>query len=305
MSEIQTFYANGKLLLTGEYFVLQGAEALALPTKLGQALTVETSSSPYSTWQSFDADKNMWFICEFDSTSFLIEKTTDEAIANRLMSILKTAQALSLKALTSANFTTNLTFPRNWGLGTSSTLIFSLAKYYNINPFVLLEQTFGGSGYDIACAGAKKSIIYTKNEGIPSWRDVDFKPVFYENIYFIYLNKKQDSREGIKRFKEKIKTLPPQLTADISALTEAFLTCKTLTDFDKLIVEHERITASIIELPRAKQLYFNDFDGEIKSLGAWGGDFVMATSVRNFEDVNDYFSSKGFTTVLEYKDLIL
>ena len=37
---MNTYRANGKLLLTGEYLVLKGALALALPTKLGQTMTV-------------------------------------------------------------------------------------------------------------------------------------------------------------------------------------------------------------------------------------------------------------------------
>lgn len=36
-----SFKSNGKLLLTGEYLVLDGAVALALPTKMGQIMTVE------------------------------------------------------------------------------------------------------------------------------------------------------------------------------------------------------------------------------------------------------------------------
>ena len=39
--ETQTFYSNGKLLITGEYVVLDGAKALALPTKFGQSLVVK------------------------------------------------------------------------------------------------------------------------------------------------------------------------------------------------------------------------------------------------------------------------
>ena len=41
--EKQTFYSNGKLLLTGEYLVLNGAVALAIPTKFGQTLTIPAS----------------------------------------------------------------------------------------------------------------------------------------------------------------------------------------------------------------------------------------------------------------------
>ncbi|MEQ3661167.1 MAG: GHMP kinase, partial [Flavobacterium sp.] len=38
----QTYYSNGKLLLTGEYVVLDGAKALAVPTKFGQSLSIES-----------------------------------------------------------------------------------------------------------------------------------------------------------------------------------------------------------------------------------------------------------------------
>ena len=34
------FYSNGKLLMTGEYFVLNGALSLALPTVYGQYLEI-------------------------------------------------------------------------------------------------------------------------------------------------------------------------------------------------------------------------------------------------------------------------
>ena len=43
--ETQTFYSNGKLLITGEYVVLDGAKALALPTKFGQSLLVKDRKS--------------------------------------------------------------------------------------------------------------------------------------------------------------------------------------------------------------------------------------------------------------------
>ena len=39
---MDAFYSHGKLLLTGEYLVLDGALALAVPCKLGQSLTVRS-----------------------------------------------------------------------------------------------------------------------------------------------------------------------------------------------------------------------------------------------------------------------
>jgi mevalonate kinase len=38
------FYSHGKLLITSEYAVLDGAKALALPTRLGQKLSVSKNT---------------------------------------------------------------------------------------------------------------------------------------------------------------------------------------------------------------------------------------------------------------------
>jgi mevalonate kinase len=58
----QTFYSNGKLLITGEYLVLDGAKAFALPTKFGQSLIIEEGSDQ---WVSYDHDGSVWFEIPF------------------------------------------------------------------------------------------------------------------------------------------------------------------------------------------------------------------------------------------------
>ena len=58
----------------------------------------------------------------------------------------------------------------------------------------------------------------------------------------------------------------------------------------------------ILELQTVQETLFKDFDGVIKSLGAWGGDFVMVVSKEN---PTAYFTKKGFTIILTYKDMIL
>jgi mevalonate kinase len=57
----KTFYSNGKLLITGEYVVLDGAKALALPTKFGQNLIIDEGNNELITWKSFDKDGSIWF----------------------------------------------------------------------------------------------------------------------------------------------------------------------------------------------------------------------------------------------------
>ena len=57
---MQTFYSNGKLLITGEYVVLDGALSLALPTKYGQSLIVESINDQKLVWKSFDEKEDVW-----------------------------------------------------------------------------------------------------------------------------------------------------------------------------------------------------------------------------------------------------
>ncbi len=77
-----------------------------------------------------------------------------------------------------------------------------------------------------------------------------------------------------------------------------------LTHFCTLLEAHESLIANALQLPRAKELYFKDFQGSIKSLGAWGGDFVLAATALPPEAVTTYFQEKGFEVCLPYEDLI-
>jgi hypothetical protein len=44
----------------------------------------------------------------------------------------------------------------------------------------------------------------------------------------------------------------------------------------------------------------------VKSLGAWGGDFFLASTNKwTFEEVRKYFENKGLMTVFKWNDLIL
>jgi mevalonate kinase len=324
MTPAQHLFANGKLLLTAEYAVLDGATALALPTKFGQSLDITPSLSTDLVWTSYDADGKKWFSASFDFDTFICKTTSDVAISTMLEKIF--AAALHLKYdnsvaknrgftppqyLTPFNAETRLTFPKNWGLGTSSTLIANLAQVFNVNPYALLAATFGGSGYDIACATADSPLLFRREGDTIFSEKITFAPTFSENLYFVYLGKKQDSREGIERYKNKQKSAKNAVYTEgsflkeLSELTTAFLAATDLKTFEKALIQHENLIASLIELPRAKTLYFADYWGEIKSLGAWGGDFVLATSDRNSVETKKYFTSKGFDTVLTFSDMIL
>ncbi len=303
----ETYYSNGKLLITGEYLVLNGAKALALPTKFGQSLQVSSIPNRLISWTSYDADKSIWFETELDFNDIITVKNFDDAhpIKNTLVKILHQANLQNPNFLASEigyKIETELTFPRNWGLGTSSTLLNNIAQWLHIDAFELLRKSFGGSGYDIACASNNFPITYQLDENEkPIVEVVDFYPKYKENIYFVYLNKKQNSRHAIQNYMNKQQFLTKK-TATISEITNRMLLSTNLEVTIDLLEHHEVILSDILELETVKERLFSDFKGTIKSLGAWGGDFVMVLSKEN---PTPYFHSKGYDTILTYEEMIL
>jgi mevalonate kinase len=306
------YYSNGKLSLTGEYLVLDGAKSLALPTKFGQDLVVQKMKEQQLIWGSFTHTGECWFEAVFDlqklrlvSCTFNSKKEGNgEIIAETLLDILKEAKKINPSFLASENgfvVKTALTFPRDWGLGSSSTLINSIASWAKVDAFQLLWNSFKGSGYDIACAQNERAIFYQLENDRPIVEPVNFNPNFKENLFFVYLNQKQDSKEGILKFRQREQSFQKEIE-QISTISDEFLKATSLIDFNKLIVEHEQIISSIIKLKPVKENLFLDYFGEIKSLGAWGGDFVLVTGN---DETSRYFKKKGFDTVLSYSEMIL
>lgn len=304
---IKTFRANGKLLLSGEYFVLDGAKALAVPTQKGQTLEVSALDENYLLWQSWTVDGTLWFECRLNAIDLKILVASDQDVADRLVLMLQNAKmqnpAFLLK--NGLKISTYLEFARDWGLGSSSTLICLIAKWAKVDAFQILFHSMRGSGYDIACGMTDTPIFYEINGQTPTVEVVSFFPQFAENLYFVHLGKKQNSREGIARYRAKAAQNEVSIN-EISAISKEILISKDLQVFNDLLLRHEEIISKIIELPRAKTLYFPDFHyGEIKSLGAWGGDFVLVSSDIGFEKTKEYFQSKNYRTCIPYHKMIL
>lgn len=300
------FYSNGKLLITGEYLVLDGAKALAIPTKMGQDLTLtENSQTNVINWQSFDADQSVWFEDKLyveDIISSNLQKDSPE-VREVLKKILFEAHQLNPEILFNKGFDikTHLTFPRNWGLGTSSTLINNIAQWFEINAFELLKKSFGGSGYDIANAQNNTPITYRLENEQPIVEEVTFKPDFAQNIYFLYLNKKQNSKTAIANYYSKRNEID-SVKSQINSITAQIVQGVNQSQFEDLLQQHEALLSEILETKTVKQLYFPDFNGTLKSLGAWGGDFVLVVSNT---DPEPYFKEKGFTTLIPFHEMIL
>lgn len=305
----QFFYGHGKLLLSGEYFVTEGALALALPTKFGQSLSVryESSFEPKLNWRSFDSKNKIWFEVDMELWRFEILSGENGEVAQTLQKILRQVRIQNphfLREDQNVYVETRIEFPFDWGLGSSSTLLYNIAQWAYVSPFELAEHTLGGSGYDIACAQSFKPILYQKVDGTPEWSEVDFNPDFANHLYFVYLNKKQNTQKELKYFKDIDLENRTEILKELSEIARAMTEVEHLSSFQALMRHHEDILSEALNYPKLQEKYFSDFFGQIKSLGAWGGDFCLAATELSEDQVKSYFRKKGFPEVIAFDDLI-
>lgn len=331
----QQYRSNGKFMLTGEYLVLKGAIALALPLKLGQSMDVDILGSDDNCiyWEAYkpSAVSNQqsaiskdtshdsrltaqgiipWFSVILNKSDFSVIETDDKEKAVRLSNILSKVRLLNKNVFHDSHdyrFCTRLDFSPQWGLGSSSTLINNISEWANIDPYLLLDSTFKGSGYDIACAKADGPIFYSCQQSAisnqPLCTTVSFNPEFKDNLYFVYQGHKQNSANEVKAFLNKNNDYRSEVE-QISEISRILPEIHDLSSFCYHIRIHEEIMACCLEQKRIKSFY-PDFEGEIKSLGAWGGDFFMAATEWDEHKVRRYFEDKGHNVIIKYKDIVL
>ncbi|KQS95280.1 GYDIA family GHMP kinase, partial [Chryseobacterium sp. Leaf394] len=251
-------------------------------------------------WEAYHQNK-LWLKAVINYKDWQILETNITSSAEFILKTLKNVQSLSeikFKGTDSYNLKTNLQFPADYGLGSSSTLMNNLAEWSDIDPFNLNTISLGGSGYDIAVAKAKSAVLFQNKPQI-HFEKIDFSPEFKNELIFIHLNQKQDSRAAIDLYRSKIKS--QNLVDEFSNLTKNILLCDELDNFSELMMIHEQRISDFIGIPTVKSIFFEDCAKFVKSLGAWGGDFVMSAK---FDGYKDYFWGRGFTTIFEWNDLI-
>ena len=253
---MQQFYAPGKLLITGEYAVLDGAWALALPTRLGQTLTVTPTqiqnNKPAVYWQSIDELGQVWL-------------------------------------------ETELLYP-NFMPGTAP-----------INPEKL--TLFGGSGYDVAVALHAQPLLYRLPNAQNFTPDVqilpNYNPPLAQYLYFCYTGQKQNSRHAIEYYRQQGKHQHPNLIETISKLSLEIANATTLPQFCQLITQHENLIARCLNLPPLLQTpLLKGLPGAAKSLGAWGGDFVLVATEMPQTELKLRYFNKPHQVVLTYNQMI-
>ncbi len=293
-------------MLCGEYAVLQGATALALPTRQGQYLTVEKiddRSGAIIHWQSFDALDECWFSAEIGLPHFNIIEATDMTIAIQLIRFLITARALNplfLNTNESYKIETKLEFEREEGLGSSSTLTHNLALWSNTDVFKLHFNAFKGSGFDVAIAQLQQPLLYQVNHQIPTVETFHWNKPFNNQLFFVHLNKKQNSRNEIEKLKHRPQFSQRQLE-ELTRVSKLLTHTNDYFEFCLLLEIAEEEVGAALGRTSIKLTDFSDFKGTIKSLGAWGGDYILATG----DNTINYFKDKGYYKIKTFNEMIL
>ncbi|MCO5265696.1 MAG: GYDIA family GHMP kinase [Lentimicrobium sp.] len=301
------FRANGKVLISGEYLVLIGASALAVPLQSGQTLECSVGTKPgILHWSAFDLS-GLWFEGHFNISDFSFENCTDRDVAQRLQLLLTEVRALNpdfLRDELSLRVNTRLEFDRHWGFGSSSTLISLVSQWAGIDAMQLHRKVSGGSGYDVACANASSPLLFQIQKGEIRIRPVRFATAFSQHLYLVYLGQKQNSEIEVAAFKGRIHNFTSQVE-QISGISDQMASAERVEVIIELMNQHESIMEAVLEKTAVKKRLFSDFQGAVKSLGAWGGDFVLVASVQNETYVRNYFTEKGLDVIFSYNQIAL
>ncbi|NPA43472.1 MAG: 30S ribosomal protein S6 [Chlorobi bacterium] len=301
ITEPLKLFSYGKVLLTGEYAVLKGAKALSLPVKYGQTMIVKPQKNDLLEWKSYL--KNNQLLLDLKMTKDLEEviSVQPENAGSEIIEILRILKRMQPNLFKRGyKIDTKFEFDLSYGLGSSSTLIANLSKWAQVNPFELLDATFNGSGYDVVTSLSGKPVLFQRTGLGRQWKFVKYYPRFHKHLFFIHLNKKQPTHPVVQRFKKV--EIPKEYLDKISSLTEQILEARKLEEFQNLITEHEEVTGKIIRQKPVKQRLFADYDGAVKSLGAWGGDMILAAG--DPQTTPEYFKSKGYEVIFPFAKLI-
>ena len=268
-----------------------------MPTSFGQHLSVESHHGPeHVLWEALNHDNQQWFSAGYDREGRVLHSSST-AMAEKLQRFL--APVRNSKAWNApVRVQTRVDFPRRWGLGTSSTLCALLAQWAEVDAFSY-RKLHGGSGYDLACAQASGAISYALVDAEPEVISVQL-PEVLQSVVFVYRGVKQQTDSSLQLVGRKPFSLAQ--CQEISQLSKAFLQTNTLDELESIIEQHELLIANHLGLERAIEGPFKGIRGQVKSLGGWGGDFVMLT---RFEENRQWLEANGFNAIIPFETMAL
>lgn len=293
--------ASGKLMISGEYAVLDGARTWAIPTKYGQTLTANPSPGAGMRWTSLDHNGKKWFEALWDGEGRLIDFTDSDA-AELLHDLLHFSTTKGAAPFSGWNVHTSIDFPREWGLGTSSSMVALLGRWLQMDPFTLFDHAMTGSGYDVAVASSNRGCVYRIDKGNREIVHVDHIPAFADHLYFVYSGSKQSSQKEVLKYSRIDLNRRLSIVSDVNTLTQSLLTAKTIEEFSSAMRKHESMLGTILERETMNEKW-SSIAGAMKHLGAWGGDFFLlaTTDKADLQRLQD----EGVREIFPWKEMML
>lgn len=224
---------------------------------------------------------------------------------SHLLKVLALVDPTFWKPGKSYRFETRLEFHRNSGLGSSSTFIELLSRYFKLDPFQVQDKVFGGSGYDVAIAAVQKPLIFWRTENDIHFRQWSLNPELTKDWKVVFLGNKVNSRTSTSQVNDMLDDLAKDenYQMQIQKIIEIVRDAKELMAVETGIEMYQMFLSQLLgmvtpytffgvkPLPR----------GVCKWLGAWGGDMLLVNSV-----VWDaYYSLWNGCEVKNWNDLVI
>lgn len=302
---LTSYYGHGKLLITGEYLVMKGAEALAVPLRLGQHFAIKKARGADLHWKALRPDGSEWFKGVFSLLDFNAQEASDPEFAAGISRVLQAIARQNPDFLSDwkgQSVESRLEFEPEWGLGSSSTLLYAMAEWGEVNPYTLLERTFGGSGYDLACASADSPLLFQSTDEEIRITPLSLEWPFKDHLRLVWSGRKESSRQSIHDHQARLDKVSAADISAITALSNTVADAESLADFTQALAAHNERLAAL--LGREANPWAPDFPGLVKPLGAWGGDFFLAVSPEDPAEMQAWWQARGFTTQFAWTDLV-
>lgn len=301
----ETYYSHGKLLITGEYCIMHGGIGWAVPSALGQKLTVKIIQEPLLRFIS--SDKNgVFYTGDFELNTLEAinsDRFTENVFISQILKAIRRKNPSVFEMKEGLEFCSNIEFDRSYGLGSSSSFIVNMAKWAQVNPFEIHQSVSFGSGYDVVIGELGIPILYKKQSDNYTATPTHINAMLRNEAVFVYSGKKQATENHIVKFKPNVSLLQ-SAKQHISEITEKLIKEENISSIVRLISEHEKIVGELIEKTPVKTKLFSDFEGAIKSCGAWGGDFYLAVSHKGKDYIKNYFFEHNYKTLFNWQEMV-
>ena len=298
------YHSNGSCLLTGEYLVSKGSQAIVLPLKKGQTLVVKPIRQDLLIWESV-YDEQTLFKAVFTTDRIDVIESTDGEKSLFVQRVLKKALEFvpSISSLPGYSIQAIHNYSSHQDPGTQAGLIASIAEWFNINPYRLNREIMTDGSYGIVCAKSSKPILYQAVEKYPDYEPIDMDWPFSENLYFVFTGYPTDHTYKRKKI-EHIGDLPKKISR-IREINSRIIQSRSLEAFEKALLEYEQIFSEELNERRLQERKFEDFPGVIKPLKTENSPFLLVTWKGSKQELEEYFARHNLQTLYLWDELVM